>query len=111
SWLGPRGRLCHFYCRSGLGVFTRELVRYLVEEIRRVSELEQELHAREVDPACLGEVPDRANSVEVVVRVQADVRVRADRIEQALLLVDEERPGMAARQPRGDADDLPVPPG
>ena len=71
----------HFYGLRGLGVFTRELVRDLIEEIRRVAELEQELHPCEVHSTSLGEIADRADPLEVVVRVQADVRVRAHRIE------------------------------
>src|SRR2546429_5812645 len=100
------GAVYHFDGLGGLNVLARELVRDLIQEVRRVAELQEELHARQVDPACLRQVPDRPHTVEVVVRIQADVRVRSYRIEQTLFLVDAERPGMAARQTRSDADDV-----
>src|SRR2546423_2471235 len=108
TWLAIRRFVRCFdrQLRLGPGILAGELVRDLVQEVRRVTELEQELHARKIDSAGLREVPDRPNALEVFVGVQADVRVRSHRIEQALLLVDTERPGMAPGQARRDADDV-----
>src|SRR5205823_14721515 len=108
SWLARRRFVCHLDSQRSriLGVLTRELVRDLIQQIGCVAKLEEKLDAGEVDPPRLREISDRAHSVEVVVRIQADVRVRPYRIEQSLFLVDSERPGMAARQTRRDADDV-----
>src|SRR6266550_6564717 len=105
SWLPPalsvrRG----FDTRLALCVRIREVGCDLVEEIGGIAELEQELHAREVDPARLREVADRAHPLEIVVRVEADVRVRSHRIEQPLLLIDAQGARMAAGETGGDAD-------
>src|SRR5207253_7436917 len=108
SWTASGRFVRHFDRLRGLrfGVLARKLVRDLVQQVRRVAELEEELHAREIDAAVLRQIADRPHALEVFVGVQADVRVRSDRIEQALLLVDAERPGMAARQARRDAADV-----
>src|SRR5207245_9086164 len=83
-----------------------ELVRDLIEQVRRTAKLQKQLHASEVDPAGLRQVPDRAHALEIFVRVEPNVGVGPDWIEQALLLVDPKRPRMAPGETRGDADDV-----
>src|SRR6184192_3527307 len=83
-----------------------ELVRDLIQQVRGVAELQEHLHPREVDPAGLREISDRAHALEIFVRVEPNVGVGPDWIEQALLLVDPKRPRMAAGETRGDADDV-----
>src|SRR6267143_2610726 len=108
SWPAS-GRLVRYFDHLlgfRVGVLARELVRDLIQEVRRVAELEQKLHSGEVHTARLGEIADRAHALQILVRVQADIGVRPDRIEQTFLLVNTESAWMAARQPRRDADDV-----
>ena len=58
----------------------------------------------EVDAALPGQVPDPGDPADVVLAVQADVGGRPGRAEQALVLVDPQRPRMRADERRGHAD-------
>src|SRR5207249_3215826 len=61
---------------------------------------------REVHATHLREVADDAHPLQIVVGVEADVRLGPHRFEQALLLVDPQRPRMAARETGRDGDDV-----
>src|SRR5919204_6749077 len=109
SWLAARTFVRHRHdARLGFALRLRpvELVRDLVEQVRRVAKLQEQLHSREIDSAGLRQITDRANALEIFIGVEANVGVGPDWIEQALLLVDPERPRMASRETCGDADDI-----
>ena len=69
-------------------------------------QLEEDADPGEVRPALLGQVPDPEDPADVLVRVEADVRRRARRLDQALVLVDPERPRVDRDDPGGDGDDV-----
>src|SRR5687768_12838231 len=89
-----------------LGTELRELTHQVLHQVRGIAHVKEELYAREVHATHLGEVPDHAYALQVVVGVQADVRLGANRFEQALLLVDPQRPRVAAREAGRDGDDV-----
>src|SRR5438034_6160483 len=64
----------------------------LLEQAGDVVELQEQLDSCQIHAAHLREVSDHLHAPEVLVGVKPDVRVGADRLEQALLLVDPERP-------------------
>src|SRR5437773_799999 len=89
-----RGTRCRASClergrpSAGLVVALVGRLSELLEQVGDVVELQQQLDACEIHAAHLREVPDDPYAPEVLVGVQADVRVGADRLEQPLLLVD-----------------------
>ena len=68
-------------------------------------ELKDDPHAGEVDSLPAGEETNDTNALDVRLAVETEV-VSSLWAEEALLLVDAQRAGMAARQLRGDADDV-----
>src|SRR5688572_21734426 len=81
-----------------LGSELRELTHQVLHQVGGVAHVKEELDAREVHAPHLCEVPDHAYALQIVIGVKADVRLGPDRFEQALLLVDPQRPRVAARE-------------
>src|SRR3970282_1171360 len=69
-------------------------------------ELEEDPDPGEIDAEVLGEVANPHDPPDVVLRVEADVRRRSGRADQAGVLVDPERPGMDAHDACRHADDV-----
>src|SRR5829696_3450018 len=114
---GPRGadaalrRAATSRCVSG--PFTGSFVVQGLEDplAQALLELEQGLDPGEVDAAVTGEVTDPQDPPDVLFRVQADVGRRARRADQALVLVDAQRPGVRGDERRRHADDVDGPGG
>jgi hypothetical protein len=68
-------------------------------------ELKDDPHAGEVDSLPARQESDDTNALDVRLTVETEV-VAALRLEEALLLVDPQRAGMAGRQLGGDADEI-----
>src|SRR6185503_1385493 len=93
----------------GLVIFGREvrqLAHQVLHQIGGVAHVKKELYACEVHATNLCQVPDHSYTLQVVIVVQADVRLGPDRFEQALFLVDPQRPRMTASEPSRDGDDV-----
>src|SRR5262245_7760579 len=112
SWLGGRGgrRLAGFG-RGFAGCGRRLLGRgALAVEAREdpgaqaLLEVGEGPHAGEVTAQVLGEVADPHHPPDVVLRVEADVGRRSRRTDEALFLVDPQRPRMHADDARRHAD-------
>src|SRR3954471_1719287 len=67
-------------------------------------ELEQDSDAGEVDPEVLSQVTDPHDPPDVLLRIEADVGGRSRRADEALFLVDPQRPRMHADDARRHAD-------
>jgi hypothetical protein len=93
-----------------VGVVGESLYIVLIEQIvdpdlSELLELKDDPHAGEVDSLPAGEETNDTNALDIRLAVEAEV-VPSLRSEKAFLLVDPQRPGMAARQLGGDADDV-----
>jgi hypothetical protein len=93
-----------------VGVVGESLYIVLIEQIvdpdlAELLELKDDPHAGEIDTLPAGEESNDTNALDIRLAVEAEV-VPALRGEESLLLVDPQRPWMAARQLRGDADDV-----
>src|SRR5437867_1509967 len=89
-----------------LGAELGELSHQVLHQIRGVAHMKEELDTREVHATHLCEVADDAHALQIVVGVEADVRLGPHRFEQAFLLVNPQRPRMAARETGRDGDDV-----
>src|SRR5581483_6066951 len=78
----------------------------LVQQVRGILQLQEQLHPREVHASHLREVADHPHAPQIIVGVEADVRFRPYGLEQPLLLVDPQRARMAPGEARGDRDDV-----
>src|SRR5262245_46846857 len=83
-----------------------QLVGLGTERVELCLQLDDHLHAGEVDPALLREVLDLAEQRDVTVGVAPGVAGRALRRDEALALVDAERLRVHAGELCGDADDV-----
>src|SRR3989441_7804460 len=75
-----------------------------IEKVLQRAELEDDLHASEIHATPASEVTDGAHAQDILLRVEADVRRRADRLQQSLLLVDAQRARVDAGEGRRDRD-------
>src|SRR3990170_2458325 len=102
--------LSRWFGVSAFEVFGESLYIVLIEQIvdpdlAEGFELKDDPHAGEVDSLTTREKTDDTNALDVRLAVETEV-VATLRLEESLLLVDPQRPGMTGRQLGGDADDV-----
>src|SRR4051794_30686841 len=96
-----------------VGLLTGPFVIEVLEDAlaQPLLELEQGADPGEVHAAVPGEVPDPQDPADVLFAVQPDVGRRARRTDQALVLVDAQRPRVGGDERRRHADDVDGPGG
>ena len=78
--------------------------RQLIQQVRDVVELKEELDPRQVHATLLREIPDHPHAMQILVGVQTNVRLRPDRLEETFLLVDPQCARVTTGQACRDGD-------